>query len=75
MINKWEAIPDDREVRRKEAAEYLGVKPNTLAIWAIRGTGPAFRRGAGAGRGLCYYTMRDLRNFAKNRPKVGRPKL
>ncbi len=26
---------------REEAAEYLSVKPNTLAIWAMSGRGPA----------------------------------
>lgn len=26
---------------RKEAAEYLGVKENTLAVWAMNGVGPA----------------------------------
>lgn len=26
---------------RKEAAKMLGVRPNTLAVWAMKGTGPA----------------------------------
>jgi predicted site-specific integrase-resolvase len=26
------------------AAEYLGVAPQTLAVWRIRGTGPVFLR-------------------------------
>lgn len=26
---------------RKEAAEFLGVKENTLAVWAMKGVGPA----------------------------------
>ena len=28
----------------KEAAELLGLKPNTLDIWRIQGKGPAYRK-------------------------------
>ena len=68
MRDKWSALPDDREVRRATAAAFLGGKPNTMAIWAVKGTGPAFTR-TGATRGLCYYKMGDLRAFAKTRNK------
>lgn len=29
---------------RKEAADYLGLKPATLAAWAVQGRGPSFAR-------------------------------
>ena len=32
---------DDKLLTRKEASAMLGVKPNTLAVWAMKGIGPA----------------------------------
>ena len=32
---------DDKLLSREDAAEMLGVQPNTLAVWAMKGTGPA----------------------------------
>jgi hypothetical protein len=32
---------DDHLDTRKEAALYLGIKENTLAVWAMKGHGPA----------------------------------
>jgi hypothetical protein len=32
---------DDKLLSREAAAETLGVQPNTLAVWAMKGTGPA----------------------------------
>ena len=31
----------DKLLSREEASEMLGVQPNTLAVWAMKGTGPA----------------------------------
>ena len=31
----------DKLLSREAAAETLGVQPNTLAVWAMKGTGPA----------------------------------
>ena len=31
----------DKLLSREEAAEFLGVKGNTLAVWALQGRGPA----------------------------------
>ncbi len=38
------------------AAEYLGVKPNTLEGWRIRGEGPCYKK---IGR-LVKYAVKDL---------------
>jgi excisionase family DNA binding protein len=35
--SKW---PDKELLTRKEAADLLGVKENTLSVWTVRGTGP-----------------------------------
>ncbi len=32
-------LPDER-LSRKDAAAYLGLKPKTLAMWAVEGKGP-----------------------------------
>lgn len=40
-----------------EAAEYLGFKPQTLAIWRMKGTGPAYVK---AGSRAIRYRLRDL---------------
>lgn len=31
----------DKLLSREEAAEMLGIMPNTLAVWAMKGIGPA----------------------------------
>ncbi|GEM_PF-2812264 len=33
--------PESDLLSRKQAAEYLGIKSNTLAVWAVKGIGPA----------------------------------
>ena len=35
----------DKLLSREAAAETLGVQPNTLAVWAMKGTGPAPTKG------------------------------
>lgn len=39
-----------RLISTKELAERLGMKPNTLSIWRMNGTGPPFYK-FGEGRG------------------------
>lgn len=43
----------------KQAAQLLGLKPNTLAKWRVAGTGPVFVTMGRAVR----YRVSDLRNF------------
>jgi len=31
-------------LKTTEAAEFLGIKPNTLAIWRLQGKGPVFKK-------------------------------
>lgn len=52
---------------RKQAAEYLGVKENTLAIWACnkRYSLPVIKVGR-----LCKYRVSDLDNFLNERTEV-----
>ena len=52
---------------RRQAAEYLGVKENTLAIWACnkRYNLPVVKVGR-----LCKYRVSDLDNFLNERTEV-----
>ena len=52
---------------RKQAAEYLGIKENTLAIWACnkRYSLPVIKVGR-----LCKYRVSDLDNFLNERTEV-----
>jgi hypothetical protein len=54
-----QVLPDG-SVDRNTAAQILNRKPKTLAMWAIRKTGPRFVRD-GAGR--CFYFLTDLAAF------------
>ena len=49
----------------KQAAEYLGVKPQTLDAYRVRGKGPDFIRVVGR----IFYTKRDLRKYKLRRWK------
>lgn len=50
-------------VDRQEAARILGVKPATLADWAVKGCGPEMVK-----MGRCVrYTLHALANFATSR--------
>lgn len=51
----------------KRAAEYLSLKPKTLANWRTEGTGPAYIRF----RNRCYYAIDELKLFyEKNSTKT-----
>jgi len=55
------------ELSTKQAAEYLGVAPKTLANWRAEGTGPHFTRFLNR----CRYSMEDLKHFhAKKSEKI-----
>ena len=47
-------LPDGR-MDRKNAARYLGLSEKTLAMYAVKGTGPKFVK-----RGLVFYFRKDL---------------
>jgi hypothetical protein len=54
----------DRFLTRRDAAEMLGLKPNTLAVWATRKQdGPRFRR---HGR-KCVYSERELLEWSERK--------
>lgn len=50
---------------RKEAADYLGIKPNTLSIWAFRRKNlPYYKIGK-----IAKYRLSDLENFINDSRK------
>jgi hypothetical protein len=51
---------------RKQAAEYLGLSPVTLARWAIERKGPRYSR-SGEHRGRCWYRIEDLDRWLRDR--------
>ena len=51
-------LPDGR-MTRQDAATYLGLKPKTLAMWAMEGRGPKSVRVGGR----CFYFKADLDTF------------
>lgn len=54
---------EDRYVDEDFAAEFYGLKPQTMAAWRLRGTGPAFHK---IGR-LVRYKMSELARYAESR--------
>lgn len=54
-----------------QAAEYLGIKPSTLEIWRVRGTGPIYKK---IGR-LVRYSADDLDAYleAQTRSSTSQP--
>ena len=57
---KFFVLPDGR-MDRVSAARYLGLKPQTLAKWALDGTGPRFFRVGGR----IFYFKHDLDAFVQ----------
>ena len=57
---KVRVLPDGR-LSRKDAANYLGRAPKTLAMWALDGKGPEPRRVGGR----VFYMIDDLKRFAE----------
>ena len=52
-------LPDGR-MDRVNAARYLGLSPKTLAMYAVRGTGPKYVK-----RGKVFYFRNDLDNWLR----------
>jgi excisionase family DNA binding protein len=57
-LRRLEDLPD--LLTRSEAAEYLGVSPQTLARWAVEGVGPKITR---IGRKHVRYAKADVLAF------------
>ena len=53
------ALPDGR-VSRSDAAAFLGLKPKTLAMWAVEDQGPPMVKVGGR----VFYRLDDLQRFA-----------
>ena len=53
-------LPDGR-MDRENAARYLGLKPKTLAMWALNGKGPSVQKTGGR----CFYLQAELDAFIK----------
>ena len=58
------ATESDRRVTSAEAAEYLGYKPQTLALWRHKGIGPRYYKING---GRVLYRMSDLERWMEAR--------
>lgn len=52
---------NERLLKTDEAAEQLGLKPNTLEGWRVRGCGPVFLK---IGR-FCFYEQSAIEDFKK----------
>lgn len=54
-----------------QAAEYLGIKSNTLEVWRTQGTGPTYKK---IGR-LVRYSVNDLDSYleAQSRSSTSQP--
>ncbi len=57
--------PDGR-MDRKNAAIYLGCAPETLADWAMKGTGPRYVLLGGR----AFYFLDDLKDWVAARPRI-----
>ena len=65
--NKQLLHEPSRYMDEKEAAQLLGLRPQTLANWRSLRRGPAYSRYAGGGssRGSIRYRLEDLLRFAE----------
>ena len=61
--NRGEPLPLDAFLDRKEASKILGVKPATMADWAVRGFGPPMVK---FGR-IVKYDLKKLMEWAESR--------
>jgi hypothetical protein len=62
-----EPIADDLElIPDAEAANILGQKPETLAVWRCKGTGPVYYK---VGRRI-FYTRPDINAYVVSRRRV-----
>jgi len=72
LTSAKEYLPPDKLLSRKEAAEFLGCKPSTLAKWASTGERalPFIKLGGAGGR--TRYTGESLNSFVESSPNAGR---
>ncbi len=61
-------LPDGR-MTREDAASYLGMRPKTLAMWALEGKGPPAHRVMGR----VFYYKNDLDDLIRGGPKSPTP--
>ena len=59
-VPRVRVLPDGR-MTRENAATYLGLKPKTLAMWAMEGKGPPTRRVGGR----VFYYKNDVDAFIR----------
>jgi hypothetical protein len=62
-------ISPNQRLRRRQAAEYIGVKPETLNKWGVKGIGPKFLKLSSR---CCIYDVRDLDAFLASLPSGGK---
>lgn len=58
-------INNNPTLTTKQAADFLGVAPKTMANWRAEGTGPHYTRFLNQ----CRYTIEDLKDFMKKKSK------
>lgn len=58
---------DDRVLRTREAAAFLGIAPQTLRRWRLDGYGPAFTRLGRGRRSPAGYRRSDLERWLRSR--------
>ncbi len=59
-VVRCRVLPDGR-MTREDAARYLGLKPKTLAMWAMENKGPKSVRVGGR----CFYYQHQLDAFVR----------
>lgn len=67
MSNESQPNLQDEYLTRPEAAKLLRMKPQTLALWAIKGHGPRFIRLGRGPRGACRYSRREVAEWMASR--------
>lgn len=58
--------PGDKLLRHEQAAEFLGIRPNTLAAYRQKGTPAIPYVQYGGSRSPVFYRLSDLRAFVEN---------
>ena len=53
----------NRYLSTAEAADHLGLKPNSLRQWRYRGSGPPFHRIGDGPRARCHYRASELEEW------------
>jgi len=66
MENQDQRPDNDRLLTRKQAAQYMGLKPSTLADWATDGSGPPFIKLGPSQQARVRYRKCELDSWIKN---------